>query len=171
MSTPKTRSLLYLLCSFLLSITACEKDKPAPQPRKIQLVTPKSALVGRWKLVEWISLSYNAVDCENFFQTTFHADIQGVNFEFEVGADGSVRNYKNDTLVKTFFLTGVSSAGSFVTEYNINDGQQLLRAVDVPSSFDIGDTLKGSNPVLDLDTYTGSNIWRMTGVQRYIKVE
>ncbi|MBX2949257.1 MAG: hypothetical protein KF704_08255 [Crocinitomicaceae bacterium] len=175
----KKISWIMLLLVFFIS---CEKDKNTKNTNTcdhIAFVEP--AIVGKWKLIRWSATGYDTITCENIVGAggIFNTSDWGINVVLEIRPEGTLRTYKNDTLVNESFPTNRSVNPNIVRErYNVNCGEMSM-TFESNSSFihslhDIqtGDTLEINNPFVDLVFYSfnGDDLF-LTGRQYYMKVE
>ena len=169
----KKISWIVLLLVLLIS---CEKEKKDAAP--CHKISVEPALVGKWKLIRWSTYGYNTITCGSGGGNWYNTSDWGTNIVLEIRSEGTLRTYKNDTLVNESFPTNTYVyQGSIGEQYDLNCGQ-LYMGFKNPSanslqSVQIGDTLEISNPFVDINFYSVPTpvILSLTVQQYYVKVE
>ena len=166
---------------FLVFLISCEKEKKDAAP--CHKVSIEPALVGKWKLIRWSAYGYNTITCEYVVGGgggVYNTSDWGINVVLEIRPEGTLRTYKNDTLVNESFPTNRSVNPNFVRErYDVNCGEMSMTFESssslIHSLHDIqtGDTLQINNPFVDINFYSvpsGVGLF-ITARQYYMKVE
>lgn len=159
---------LFLIFLFLIS---CNKNKKSI-PDECNTIEISDELVGKWKLTSWIMYYFSNIYCENLGYSPYSADINNINIVLEIKKDGVIRCFKNDTLIRTLFLTHLEEYPSS-KEYDIECGEMYIRFQTYQVEFNqiqIGDSLKIWNPVFDIN-YTSGTVRAITGSGTYVKIE
>ncbi|MBC9812587.1 hypothetical protein H9Y05_08905 [Crocinitomicaceae bacterium CZZ-1] len=175
----KKTSLIVLLLVLLIS---CEKDKNAKNTNTCDhIASVEPALVGKWKLLRWSTARSNTVTCESGGGMWYNTSDWAINVVLEIRPEGTLRTYKNDTLVNESFPTNrsVNTNGIIRETYNVNCGKTFMffkstsPLINSLHDIQIGDTLEIYNPFVDLVFYSVPTpvILSLTGQQHYVKVE
>lgn len=169
----------WILAAFLF--WGCNKDKGDG----INLSTPvddgchssisiSPYLVGKWKLIEYVAVHYNLVDCSAVGSNTYNTQNFPTNALLEISSDGTFKTYKDDSLLHQSIATSVSKV-SYGESYFLNC-QQLTYSLlcvngsDTISNTQLGDTLKVYDPFLNLN-FHNDPVWSIIDHVKYVKIE
>lgn len=168
----KNYKLLFFIFYFFL---ACDKNEiEKTGPNDCNTITIPNELTGKWKLKMWNMQIYGEISCDNLGNEQYDAEFNNINIVLDVRSNGVIRCYKNDTLLRTLFLTKIEEEFSpSYKAFNIECGEMQISFAKYLVDFNqiqLGDSIKIWNPVFDVN-YVNGPLKAITSLGYYEKIE
>lgn len=166
----KNYKLLFFVFYFFL---ACDKNEiEKTHQNDCKTITIPNELTGKWKLKMWNMQIYSEFSCNNLGYEQYDAEFNNINIVLDVQSNGVVRCFKNDTLLRTLFLTKMEEFPSDKS-FNIECGEMKIsfekNQLEL-TEIQLGDTIIIRNPVFDIN-YVNYPLKAITSIGYYEKIE
>lgn len=176
MKSNRSNSVIILFC--LMTLLSCTKQEYNVVEIKDECPVASDflpSIVGKWKLLDWNAGYINLNDCSSLGGGNFNASAENVNIVIEVKQNAMINLYENNVLVNTSVISKALTNNLNYSGLMLNGGQSLygfytLNGTDFLSSISIGDTLKITNPFVNLN-YELNNVRTFANTQYYLKIE